>query len=42
MKLSDMTPKELIQVLQEAVEMRDGNTIKAVKNEYNRRIKYDE
>lgn len=42
MKLSEMTPLELIQVLRDAVEMRDGRTIKAVKDEYNRRCKYDE
>lgn len=42
MKLSEMTPLELIQVLRDAVEMQDGKTIKAVKDEYNRRVKYDE
>lgn len=42
MQLSEMTPLELIQILQEAVEMRDGRTITAIKNEYNRRAKYDE
>ena len=42
MKLTEMTPLELIQILRDAVETRNGKTIQAVKDEYNRRSKYDE
>jgi|GEM_PF-2775578 hypothetical protein len=42
MKLTEMTPLELIQILRDAVETRNGKMIQAVKDEYNRRSKYDE
>lgn len=42
MNLQNMTVDELIQILRDAVETRNGKTIQAVKDEYNRRSKYDE
>ena len=40
--LRELSPRELKDVLRTAVEQQDGKTIKAVKDEYNRRCKYDE
>jgi hypothetical protein len=40
MRLEDLTDKELMQWYQQAVELRDGKYIKAIKAEMNRRNKY--
>lgn len=42
MNLKDMTPLELIEILRDAVEMQDSRMIQRIKQEYNRRSKYDE
>jgi hypothetical protein len=40
MNIKDLTDKELMQWYQQAVELRDGKYIKALKAEMNRRNKY--
>lgn len=42
MNPKEMTPPELALLLRDAIESQDNKTIKAVKEEFNRRSKYDE
>lgn len=42
MNIKDLTDKELMQWYQQAVELRDGKYIKALKAEMNRRNKYQQ
>lgn len=39
MNIKDLTDKELMQWYQQAVELRDGKYIKALKAEMNRRVR---